>query len=140
MIDVGGMTFLWPAMLWLLVLVPGLVALYLWLLRQRKSSAVRYASLSIVGETTGRAARLKRHVPPVLLLLGLCSLIFAIARPHAVVMLPTHQATIILAMDVSGSMRATDIKPNRLAAAQSAAKAFVADQPRDVRIGIVAIA
>jgi Ca-activated chloride channel family protein len=140
MIDFGGMTFLWPAMLWLLVLVPGLVGLYWWLLNRRKKTAVRYASLAMVGEATGGAVKLRRHVPPVLLLLGLCAMIFAVARPHAVVMLPTHQATLILAMDVSGSMRATDVKPNRLTAAQNAAKAFVAEQPRDVRIGIVAIA
>ena len=140
MIDVSGMTFLWPAMLWLLVLVPGLVALYWWLLERRRKSAVRYASLAMVGEAGGRAGGLKRHLPPVLLLLGLCAMIFAVARPHAVVMLPTHQATIILAMDVSGSMRATDVQPNRLTAAQNAAKSFVAEQPRDVRIGVVAIA
>lgn len=137
--DVGGMTFLWPAMLWLLVLVPCLVAFYLWLLERRKRATVRYAALETVGDAAG-ASSLARHAPPILLLLGLCAMIFAVSRPHALVQLPTHHATLILAMDVSGSMRATDIRPNRLAAAQTAAKTFVAAQPRDVRIGIVSIA
>jgi Ca-activated chloride channel family protein len=140
MIDIGGMTLLWPAMLWLLAAVPGIVALYLWLLARRKKVTLRYASLRMVEQTAGAAGRYRRFVPPVLYLLGFCALIFAVARPHAVVVVPSRQETIILAMDVSGSMRATDIQPNRLAAAQEAAKAFVAEQPRHVRIGVVAIA
>lgn len=140
MMDVGSVTFLWPAMLWLLLLVPAIAALYLWLLARRRKAALRYASLALVAAGAGAPGRVRRHLPPVLFLLGLCAMILAVARPHAVVVLPAHQETIILAMDVSGSMRATDIKPNRLAAAQEAAKAFVAEQPRHVRIGVVAIA
>jgi Ca-activated chloride channel family protein len=140
MIEFGGMTFLWPWMLWLLVLAPGLVGLYLWLLARRRKAAVRYAALAMMNQATGAAGRLRRHVPPALILLGLCAMIFAVARPHAVMVLPVRQETLILAMDVSGSMRATDVKPNRLAAAQDAAKAFVAQQPRHVRIGVVSIA
>ena len=138
--NAGGITFLWPTMLSLLAAVPGLVALYLWLLARRKRTTLQYANLPLVGQTAGTTGRFRRYLPPILLLLGLCALIFAIARPHAVVVVPSRQETIILAMDVSGSMRATDIEPNRLAAAQSAAKAFVAEQPRHVRIGVVAIA
>jgi Ca-activated chloride channel family protein len=82
----------------------------------------------------------RRHLPAVLLLLGLTAMVFAIARPQAVVKLPSRVDTIILAMDASGSMRATDVKPNRLAAAQDAARAFIADQPGGVRIGVVSIA
>ena len=140
MIDVTGMTFLWPGMLWLLLLVPGFVALYASLLTRRKRAALRYASLAAVGEASGAAGRARRHLPPVLFLLGLTAMIFAVARPHAVTVLPAYQDTIILAMDASGSMRATDIKPNRLAAAQEAAKSFVAGLPRHVRVGVVAIA
>jgi Ca-activated chloride channel family protein len=139
-IDVSAMTFLWPAMLWLLVLLPGLAALYLWLIARGRKIALRYASLAIAGEAMGAAARLRRHVPAVLLLLGLGAMLLAVARPHAPVTVPARQETVILAMDVSGSMRAADLKPNRLAAAQNAAKAFVARQPRHVRIGIVAVA
>ena len=140
MIDVASITFLWPEMLWLLLLVPGIVALYASLLARRKRAALRYASLAPAGEASGAAGRARRHVPPVLFLLGLTAMLFAVARPHAVTMLPAYQETIILAMDASGSMRATDIKPNRLAAAQGAAKSFVAGLPRNVRVGVVEIA
>jgi Ca-activated chloride channel family protein len=134
------MNFLWPQFLWLLLLAPLLVLLYVWLLRRRKKTALRYASLSIVREAMGVRQGIKRHVPPVLFLLALCALIVAAARPMAVISLPSTQETIILAMDVSGSMRATDVQPNRLVAAQNAAKAFIADLPRHVRVGIVAFA
>jgi Ca-activated chloride channel family protein len=133
------MKFMWPDLLWLLAAVPALVALYLWLLRRRKKAAVRYANLSMVREAIG-AAGIRRHVPPILLLLGLALMIAAIARPTAVVTLPSPQQTIILAMDVSGSMRAKDVQPNRLVAAQEAAKAFVADLPREIRVGVVSFA
>jgi Ca-activated chloride channel family protein len=139
-IDVASMTFLWPTMLWLLALVPACVALYLWLLARSRKVALRYASLGLAGQAAGAASRFRRHVPGALLLLGLTALLFAVARPHAPLTVPARQETVILAMDVSGSMRATDIKPNRLAAAQAAAKEFVARQPRHVRIGVVAVA
>lgn len=134
------MNFLWPQFLWLLLLAPVLVLLYVWLLRRRKKTALRYASLSIVREAMGVRQGFKRHLPPLLFLLALCALMLAAARPMAVVSLPSQQETIILAMDVSGSMRATDVQPNRLVAAQNAAKAFIADLPRHVRVGIVAFA
>ncbi|WP_326533278.1 VWA domain-containing protein [Pseudorhodoferax sp.] len=134
------MNFLWPQFLWLLLLTPLLVLLYIWLLRRRKKTALRYASLSIVREAMGVRQGFKRHLPPLLFLLALSALIVAAARPMAVISLPSQQETIMLAMDVSGSMRATDVQPNRLAAAQAAAKAFIADLPRHVRVGIVAFA
>ena len=134
------MNFLWPQFLWLLLLAPVLVLLYVWLLRRRKKTALRYASLSIVREAMGVRQGFKRHLPPLLFLLALCALMLAAARPMDVVSLPSQQETIILAMDVSGSMRATDVQPNRLVAAQNAAKAFIADLPRHVRVGIVAFA
>ena len=134
------MTFIWPGMLWLLLAVPALVALYVLLQRRRKQGAVRYASLDLVYAALGRGQRLRRHLPPLLFLLALIALIVAIARPTAVVTLPSEQRTIIMAMDVSLSMRAADIEPTRLAAAQAAAKAFVQNQPGDVRVGIVTFA
>jgi Ca-activated chloride channel family protein len=88
----------------------------------------------------GPGQRLRRHIPPVLFLLALVALLLAAARPMAVITLPSEQQTIMLAMDVSGSMRATDVQPDRLTAAQNAAKAFIADLPRHVRVGIVAFA
>ena len=134
------MTFLWPQFLWLLLALPLLVLLYAWVLRRRKKLAVRYASLSIVQQALGKGAGWRRHVPPLLLLLALAALIVASARPVAVVALPSNQQTIILAMDVSASMRATDVEPNRLVAAQEAAKAFLHELPRDIKVGIVAFA
>jgi Ca-activated chloride channel family protein len=94
----------------------------------------------MVKEAMGSGQKYRRHIPPLLFLAALMALIFAIARPAAVVMLPSQHRTIILAMDVSGSMRATDVQPNRITAAQNAAKAFVADQPSNVRIGVVSFA
>ncbi|OGA73503.1 MAG: ABC transporter ATP-binding protein [Betaproteobacteria bacterium RIFCSPLOWO2_12_FULL_65_14] len=134
------MRFAWPEALLLLVAVPALVALYLRLLRRQKRAAVRFASLDLVREAIGGARLWRRHVPPAVFLAALAVAILAIARPNAVLTLPTHQRTVILAIDVSISMRATDVEPNRLAAAQSAAKAFVRDQPTDLRIGIVSFA
>ena len=134
------MTFLWPGMLWLLLAVPALVALYILLLRRKKKAALRYASLNIVKEALGAGQRFRRHVPPLLFLLALATMLVAVARPAAIVRLPMQQQTIILAMDVSGSMRARDVEPNRLVAAQEAAKQFVADLPRGVRVGVVSFA
>ncbi len=134
------MTFMWPDMLWLLTAVPALIAAYLSLLRRQKKSAVRYTSLSLVKEAMGTGQRFRRHIPPLIFLLALTVLIFAMARPSAVVTLPTQHETVILAMDTSGSMRATDVEPSRIAAAQAAAKSFVADQPRRTRIAVVTFA
>ena len=134
------MTFLWPEMLWLLLIVPALVSGYFYLLRRKHEVALRYASLSMVKEAIGAGQRFRRHIPPLLFLIALIALIVAIARPAAVVTLPSQHLTIILAMDVSGSMRAIDVQPNRISAAQAAAKAFVAEQPSNVRIGVVSFA
>jgi Ca-activated chloride channel family protein len=133
-------TFLWPQLLWLLLALPLLILLYVWLLRRRKQAALRYASLSIVREAMGKGPGWRRHVPPVLLLFAIATMLLASARPMATIVLPSTQQTIILAMDVSGSMRAEDVKPNRLVASQNAAKAFLAELPRHVKVGIVAFA
>ena len=133
-------SFLWPQFLWLLLALPLLVLLYVWVQRRRKKLALRYASLSIVQQALGKGPGWRRHLPPLLLLLALAALILASARPVAVVSLPSNQQTIILAMDVSASMRATDVEPNRLVAAQEAAKTFLKELPRDIKVGIVAFA
>jgi Ca-activated chloride channel family protein len=134
------MSFAWPEMLWLLLLVPALAGAYVLLLRRKKKAAIRYASLSLIREALGANQRFRRHLPPVLFLLALTLLLVAIARPMAVVTLPSQHETVILAMDVSGSMRATDVKPSRIAAAQEAARAFVSEQPKTTRIGVVSFA
>jgi Ca-activated chloride channel family protein len=132
------MSFLWIRMLWLLLLVPALVVIYILLQRRRQKYAVRYASLSLVKDALGRGPGLRRHIPPILFLFGLAIMIVALARPATTVVLPSQQGTVILALDISGSMRAEDLQPNRLGAAKAAARAFVEKQPKNVRIGIVA--
>jgi len=134
------MNFLWPELLWLLAALPLLVAAYVWLLSRRKKFALRFASLDLVREAMAGTARWRRHVPPALFLAALALLIVAMARPMATLTLPSQQETIILAMDVSGSMRAKDIEPNRLVASQNAAREFVAALPPKTRIGVVAFA
>jgi Ca-activated chloride channel family protein len=134
------MSFIWPSLLWLLLIVPALVVVYILMLRRKRKVVVRYASLSLVKDAMGVRAGFRRHIPPILFLAALTLMIAAIARPTAVVTLPSQRSTVILAMDVSGSMRAEDVEPTRIAAAQAAAKAFITEQPKDTRIGIVAFA
>ncbi len=134
------MAFIWPELLWLLVLVPLSVLAYWWLLRRRRRVALRYSGLSLVREALVKGPGWRRHVPPVLMLLALVALLVAVARPTASVTLPSQQRMVILAMDVSGSMRATDVEPSRMAAAQAAAREFVALQDSGTRIGVVTFA
>jgi Ca-activated chloride channel family protein len=132
------MSFLWPHYLWLLLGLPLLPTAYLWLLRRAKPG-IRYSNVSSVrAAAAGRNWR--RHVPPALLLLALTALLFAIARPVARVPLPWARSTIMLAVDVSLSMRVADVKPTRLVAAQEAAKLFLRDLPKDIEVGLVTFA
>ena len=133
------MTFAWPEMLWLLLVLPVLLAVYVYLMRRKQRVAVRYASLAMLKDAM-RSSQHRRHVPPALFFLAIAAMIVAIARPAAVVTLPSQHETVVLAIDVSGSMRANDVEPNRLAAAQAAARTFVAEQPRGTRIAVVAFA
>jgi Ca-activated chloride channel family protein len=133
------MTFLWPHYLWLLLALPLLPAAYVWLLRRRRKQAVRYSSIAVArAATTGRNWR--RHLPPALLLLGLAGLLFGAARPVARVPLPWARTSVIRAIDVSLSMRVNDVKPNRMEAAQEAAKSFLRGLPRDVEVALVTFA
>ena len=131
------MSFLWIEMLWALAVVPALLVAYVLAQRRRRKYAVRYASLSLVKEALGRGPGIRRHVPPALFLLAVATMVFALARPVASVTLPSQQGTVILTVDVSGSMRAEDLKPSRMEAAKVAARAFVEKQPRNIRIGVV---
>jgi len=132
------MTFLWPTALGSLIAVPVLLGLYIWSQRRRRRYALRYASLSLVKEALGRGPGIKRHIPPALYLLALAFMLTALARPVTVVKVPSQEGIVILAIDVSLSMRATDIKPDRITAAKAASKAFVLKQGENVRIGVVA--
>lgn len=135
--DIQNVAFLWGDMLWLLALAPVVIVAYILVQRRRQKYALRYSSLSLVKEALGRGPGLRRHVPPALFIVGLSAAIFALARPAATVNLPSQQSTVILTLDVSGSMQAEDLKPNRMEAAKSAARTFVDKQPKHVRIGVV---
>jgi len=134
------MRFLWSDLLWLLLVVPLLIGAYVYVLRRRKRTALRYASLMLVRDALGPGQWLRRHLPALLLLLALIAALLGLARPTDVFTLPDEQRTIVLAIDVSRSMRATDIQPSRMEAAQNAIKAFVAELPANVRVGIVTFA
>ena len=136
---IPSISFDWPIALWLLLLVPLIVGIYILLLLRRRKSAFRYSNLALVREA-GQGPTWRRHIPPALMLGAFTMLLLAMARPSAEVSLPSRVATVMLVMDVSGSMRATDVNPSRIMAAENAAKAYIKNQPRDVRIGIVAFA
>lgn len=131
-----GMMFLWPDILLMLLAVPALVGLYVITEDRQRNAALKYGGL----RTGGLRSRIGRHVTPLMFLLGLVGLIMGAARPVSLISLPSQQKTVILAMDVSGSMDATDISPTRLAASQQAAREFIDAQPPGVRIGIVSFA
>ena len=132
------MTFLWPGFLLLVLVVPALIVAYIWAQRRRQRYALRYASLSLVREALGNGPGRKRHIPPALFLAALLFMAIGVARPETVVTVPVQEGTVILALDVSGSMLAEDLKPNRMEAAKDAAKAFIDRQGTDVKLGVVA--
>lgn len=132
--------FIWPEALWLLCLLPVLVGLYILALRRKKKTTLRYASLMVVRAAISKNQSLRRHLPPALFLLALTAGMVTLARPMASVTLPSDNMTVILAIDVSRSMLARDMPPNRITAAQAAVKDFVETIPRNIRVGIVSFA
>jgi len=133
------MRFIWPEALWLLLAVPILIGAYERIVRRTATrQTMRYTDLHLVNAALGTTQWIRRRVPPLLFLIGITGLLLAAARPAAVVLVPAHRGTVVLAMDVSLSMAATDVEPTRLAAAQSAAAQFVENVPDGVRIGVVA--
>lgn len=142
LLDITTTTLIWPVMLWSLLALPLAAAVY-WRMSSRQRRAVlRYASLAIPGESgaTGVRGFFRRHGAALLVFAGLAAMLFAIARPQAMILLPARVEAVMLAMDISGSMRATDVKPSRLEAAQEAARSFIAAQPARMRIGVVTVA
>lgn len=134
------MDLLWPGFLFLLGLIPLIVGIYIWMLRRRRRFAVRYSSLALVRAALPQQSRWRRHLPFVAFLLALTSLVAALSRPVAIVSVPAGRTTVILALDVSRSMCATDISPNRLEAAKAAALSFIQRQGATTQIGVVAFA
>jgi Ca-activated chloride channel family protein len=134
------MSLLWPGFLYLFLLIPLAVGIYLFILRRRRRFAVRYSSLSLVREAAAKQSWLRKHLPFILFLLALASLVSALTRPVATVLVPSNKATVIMAIDVSRSMCSTDIPPNRLFVAKEAALSFVQENTSGRQIGIVAFA
>ncbi len=134
------MRFLWPELLWLLLALPLLAAVYVYVLRRRKRAVVIYPSLALARAAVGPTQKLRRHIPPLLCWLALGVALVACARPSATVTLPADTLTLVLAMDVSRSMEAGDVAPTRITAAQQAARDFVNGLPSSVRLGIVSFA
>ncbi|HEY6514415.1 MAG TPA: VWA domain-containing protein [Burkholderiaceae bacterium] len=132
------MSFLWPQNLWLMLALPLLPALYLWLLRRRGKAALRVSSVSFARRAL--SPQWRRHVPAVLFWLALSVLLLGLARPTARVTLPWSSSTIMLAIDVSLSMRIPDVKPTRMVAAQEAARTFLHELPQNILVGIVTFA
>ena len=132
------MSFIWPDLLYVLILIPLAVFLYVRLQRQRRQQAARLGSMGLVQASGGSKPGFMRHVPSLLFLLALSLLAIALARPQAVISTPRIEGTVILGFDVSGSMAADDFKPTRMEAAKAAARGFIQRQPRGVQIGVVA--
>lgn len=137
MFESTAISFLWPRLLWVLLAVPLAVLIYGWIAWRRRAAAP-LARLETAGAAgSGRAQRV---LVPLLWLAGITLMLLAVARPQATITLPSRVETVILALDMSGSMKATDIAPTRMAAARDAARVFVEHQPRNVRIGVVGLA
>jgi Ca-activated chloride channel family protein len=129
-----------PLALVALLAVPLLVAAYVVHERRRARYAARFASPALLPNVVDRAPGLKRHLPLAVLLVALTAMIVGVARPHATVSVPREEATVVLAIDVSRSMKATDVRPSRLEAARSAAKVFLHRVPSKFRVGVVSFA
>ncbi len=132
------MTFLWPASLYLLAFIPVLIGLYILILRRRQRFALKFSNLSLLRQAIPQHSWIRRHLPFLLFVAAIASLAFTLARPVSIVTVPAGQSTIILTIDVSRSMCSTDVVPNRLLAAEAAAKSFVQKQPSNTQIGVVA--
>jgi Ca-activated chloride channel family protein len=132
------MSFGAPIMLWGLLLIPLVVALYALAQRRRMRYAMRFTNLDLLANVVTKTPRWRRHLPPVLFLLALSSLLVGLARPQATMLVPKKGANVVLAVDTSGSMAATDVAPDRLSAAQEAAETFLDRSPKDLQVGLVA--
>jgi Ca-activated chloride channel family protein len=134
------MTFTWPLALISLAVVPVLVALYIDRDRRRVASQAEFGNPDLLPNVVDREPGRLRYLPPLIMLVALVFLIVGVARPHATVSVPREEATIVLAMDVSRSMKATDVEPTRLDAARIAAKTFLDEVPEKFRVGVVSFA
>jgi Ca-activated chloride channel homolog len=134
------MTFDWPVALIALLLVPVLIALYVVRERRRTAFAAGFTNPALLPNVVDKKPGLLRHIPLILLLLGFTAIVLGVARPHATVSVKREEATVVLAVDVSRSMKADDVQPTRLEAAQKAMTEFSEQVPEKFRIGVVSFA
>jgi Ca-activated chloride channel family protein len=134
------MNFLAPEMLLGLLLIPVAIGFYLWAQRRRTRYAVRFTNLDLLANIAPKRPSWRRHLPPVLYLGAIAALLIGLARPTMVLAVPREDATVVLAIDVSGSMRADDVSPTRLDAARASAQSFIDQLPPKIRVGLVAFA
>ena len=133
------MSFSSPLSLLALLAVPVLVLLYVLHERRRRAAGARFATPALLPNMVEHVPSRRRHLPIVILLVALAAMIVGVARPHATVTVGRKEATVILALDVSRSMSATDVRPSRLQAARAAASKFLLELPKAFRLGVVAI-
>jgi Ca-activated chloride channel family protein len=134
------MTFAWPVFLWGLALVPVAVMAYVIVQRRRSRYVRQFTSWNLLPNLVPRAPGWRRHVPVALYLLAMAGLLTSLARPQATLAVPREESTIVLVMDTSVSMSATDVQPTRLAAANAAAKRFLDILPPSLRVSLVSFA
>jgi Ca-activated chloride channel homolog len=131
------MVFQWPLLLISLAVIPALIISYLLIQRRRKAYTLRFTNLNLLSTVVGQGPGVRRHVPPVIYTFGLAVLLLSLARPTAIIPVPQNQTSVMLVLDVSGSMEATDLQPNRMVAARQAARALVESLPPDLQVGVV---
>jgi Ca-activated chloride channel family protein len=135
---VSDFTFQWPLALVSLLLVPVLIGLYVWMQKRRRKYALSYASVALVRQAVGKGPGVRRHIPAALYITAIAAMLIALARPTATVPVPQNTGTVILSLDVSGSMLAEDVKPDRMEATKKAVRDFIKKQPHGVKVGVVA--
>ena len=133
------LTFLNPERLWVLLVVPLMIAGYIFLVLMKKKTGMRFTNTAILGQVVPRQSQWRRHLAVALSLAALVALSFAWARPNGVEMQPRERATVVMVLDISLSMQATDVKPSRLEAAKDAALGFVKDLPAQYNISVVGL-
>lgn len=133
------MSFGHPLLLLTLLILPLAAIVYLWLDRRPAKYTMTFTNMDVLASVAGGRS-VRRYIPPAIALLALASLCIALARPHRTVLVASDRATVVVVVDVSGSMQATDVKPTRLAAAQAAVRTFLKKMPPNVRVALIAFA
>ena len=131
------MSFQSPWLLLGLLAIPLLVGLYVTSQRRRRAYAVRFTNLALLSQVMGKGPGFRRHLPAILFIAGLAGLLLSMARPQASIRIPKGQTSVMLAVDVSGSMAATDVQPTRIAAAIAAGRTLIDKLPANAQVGLV---